>query len=235
MKKTIFVVAALCIAALGVAAQEKMERRVIEVSGSAERLITPDEFTFRITLIERLENKQKVTIDQQETALRNELTKLGIDAAKDLSIYDISSTYFRQKKIKDVLGSKDYRLKIRDLIKIAQLQDIADRLNLGKLDLIDTDNSEMTRHRREVKIEAIRAARAKAEYLLAAIGERIGKPVLIQEIEEETPGLSNRYLANSTSNSIARVSAGVVDSSDSSLSFTQTKLRFVIVAKFEIE
>ena len=45
-------------------------------------------------------------------------------------MFDISSTYFRQKKIKDVLSSKDYRLKLRDLNKIARLQEIADRLNL---------------------------------------------------------------------------------------------------------
>src|SRR5215510_13806916 len=112
-------------------AQDKPERRMIEVTGSAERLITPDIFTFKITLNERIENKQKVTIEQQEAALRDELTKLGVDVAKDLTIFDISSTYFRRKKIKDVLGTKDFRLKIRDLNKIAQLQDLADRLNVG--------------------------------------------------------------------------------------------------------
>ena len=92
-------------------AQDKPQPRVIEVSGSAERLITPDIFTFKITLAERIENKQKVTIEQQEASLRDELTKLGFDVTNDLSIFDISSTYFRQKRVKDVLGTKDYRLK----------------------------------------------------------------------------------------------------------------------------
>jgi len=149
-------IALLFISALTVTfyAQEKTDRRIIEVSGSAERLITPDEFTFKITLNERIENKQKITIEQQEASLRDELSKLGIDVAKDLTIFDISSTYLRQKKVKDVLGTKDYRLKLRDLKKIAQLQDLADRLNVGKLDLIDTESSEITRHRRETKIEA---------------------------------------------------------------------------------
>src|SRR6185369_4835502 len=110
-------IALLFISALTVTfyAQEKTDRRIIEVSGSAERLITPDEFTFKITLNERIENKQKITIEQQEASLRDELSKLGIDVAKDLTIFDISSTYLRQKKVKDVLGTKDYRLKLRDL------------------------------------------------------------------------------------------------------------------------
>ena len=93
------------------------DRRTIEVSGSAERLITPNEFTFKITLVERIENKQKITIEQQEASLRNELANIGVDVTKDLSIFDVSSTYFRQKKIRDVLGTKDYRLKVRDLAR----------------------------------------------------------------------------------------------------------------------
>lgn len=233
--KTI-IVALISIAALtsSLYAQEKTDRRIIEVSGSAERLITPDEFTFKITLNERIENKQKITIDQQEASLRDELSKLGVDVSKDLTIYDISSTYLRQKKVKDVLGTKDYRLKLRDLRKIALLQDLADRLNVGKLDLIASESSEITRHRRETKIEAIKAAKAKAEYLLEAVGERIGKAVYIQEIAEENPRPYANYSANVSSNSLRAIS-GVVDTSDDSLPFSQIKIRYVIVAKFEIE
>src|SRR5688572_5448396 len=98
--KTLF--AALCmLCAFSAAnfAQAQPERRMIEVSGSAERWITPDEFTFKITLQERIEKKEKLTIERQETALRSELSALGIDVAKDLSVFDISSTYFRQRRV----------------------------------------------------------------------------------------------------------------------------------------
>ena len=150
---------------------------MIEVSGSAERWITPDEFTFKITLFERMVNKQKLTMEQQETDLRKELLALGVDVAKDLSVFDLTSTYFRQKKVRDVLSSKDYRLKLRDLNKIAKLQDLADRLNVSKLDLIDTEHSEITKLRRETKMDAMKAARDKADYLLGSIGQRAGKPI----------------------------------------------------------
>lgn len=158
-----------------------------------------------------------------------------MDAAKDLTIYDISSTYFRQKKVKDVLGTKDYRLKIRDLNKIAQLQELADRLNVGKLELIDSDHSEITRLRRETKTEAVKAARLKADYLLAAIGQKVGAAVYIKEIEESgfqidgASGSSNTFISN------VRRASGVQDSQDDGLSFAPIKLRFVIIAKFEIE
>lgn len=234
MKRITMILLCLLAFSFRLSAQDKSQPRVIEVSGSAERLITPDVFTFKITLAERIENKQKVTIDQQEAALRTELTKLGVDVAKDLSIYDISSSYFRQRKVKDVLGTKDYRLKLRDLNKIATLQDLADRINVAKLDLIDTESSEITRLRQETKIDAIKAAKAKADYLLGAIGQRTGNAVFIQEVDEETPRINNGYMANLQSNSV-RVSSGVLNPSDDSLSFTQIKLRYVILARFEIQ
>ena len=98
-------------------AQMPAEKRVIEVTGSAENLITPNEFTFKITLFERIENKQKLTIEMQESKLKEELTNLGVDVTKDLTIYDLTSVYISRKKTKDTLGSKDYRLKLRDLAR----------------------------------------------------------------------------------------------------------------------
>lgn len=70
MYKLTIVVSLLLLAVAAGYAQTQPERRVIEVSGSAERLITPNEFTFKIMLVERIENKQKITIEQQEASLR---------------------------------------------------------------------------------------------------------------------------------------------------------------------
>lgn len=234
MRKIIGVLLCIVVLVTAISSQEKPQPRVIEVSGSAERLITPDVFTFKLTLAERIENKQKVTIEQQEFSLRNELAKLGVDVVNDLSIFDISSTYFREKRVKDVLGTKDYRLRLRDLNKIASLQDLADRLNIAKLDLIDTESSEITRYRQETKIEAMKAAKMKAQYLLGAIGERAGKAVFIQEESEESPRPPYANYSVNTSNSIG-ISPGVLNPGPDSLSFSQIKIRFVILARFEIE
>lgn len=218
-------------------AQGQPDRRLIEVSGSAEVLVTPNEFTFKIYIVERMEKKEKLTIEQQEASLRSELTKAGFDTAKDLSVFDISSNYIPRRRVRETLGTKDYRLKVRDVNKIAKLIEIVDTLNIARLDLIDTEHSEIARIRRETKIDAIKAAKEKADYLLSAIGQRAGKPVLVQEIPDETP--SNRFAANYsnvTSNTM-RLSSGVLNAQDSddALSFTQIRLRYVIVAKFEIE
>jgi len=235
MKNFLLSLAILLCLALSFHAQNKPDPRVIEVSGSAERWVTPDEFTFKITLLERMENKQKVTIEQQESALRQELKTLGVDE-KDLSVYDISSAYIRRKKVKDVLSLKDYRLKLRDPNKIARLQDLADRLNVFRLELENSEHSEITRLRRETKIDAIKAAKDKAEYLLASLGLHAGKAVFIREEPDEVPRnqYSNSYGLVSNSNSNISVQDGV-SVKDDALSFSQIRLRYVILAKFEIE
>ena len=236
MKKLLLLTVVACLFSVTAIAQTQPERRVIEVSGSATQEVIPNEFIFKITLTERMDGKRKITIEDQEAGLRGELSKLGVDVAKDLSVFDLSSQYTRQRRFKDVLDTKDYRLKITDLNKIAQLQDLADRINISKLELEDTDHSDIIRLREETKIEAIKAAKRKAGYLLAAIGHKVGPAVYIKEVEEAgfridgRSGSENTFLSNTT-----RVSGGVVSTQSDGLSFAPITMRFVIVAKFEIE
>lgn len=221
-------------AAVGVFAQTPTERRVIEVTGSAEMLVTPNEFTFKITLLERIEDKKKITIETQEANLKNELGKIGVDVTKDLTVFDLTSVYVSQKKTKDTLGSKDYRLKLKDLEQIGRLQEIADRLNISRLDLVEATHSELPRFRRETKIEATKAAKIKAEYMLGAIGERIGKAVFIKEIEEGQPRyVSNGVISNSNNSSNVFIADG--QSTSNNLTFSQIKIRYEVLARFEIE
>jgi hypothetical protein len=50
--------------------------------------------------------------------------------------------------------------------------------------------------RKEVKILAIKAAKDKAEYLLTAIGEQTGKPLIVREVD---------ILPNQTYSNVSRV------------------------------
>ncbi len=239
MKKAnyIFLLAAfVCLAASGAFAQTKTdERRVVEVTGSAEMLIMPNEFTFRIVLTERIENKQKLTIEMQETRLKEELAKIGVDVQKDLSVFDMTSVYIARKRTKDTLASKIYSLKLRDLNKIERLQEIADNLNIAALDLVETTHSDLIAFRKQTKIEATKAAKMKAEYMLAAVGEKIGQTVYVKEIEDNYS--DNLLPSNNRVNS--NFSTGLL-SGDSQqvgggLSFSKIKIRYSVLARFEIQ
>jgi uncharacterized protein YggE len=219
-------------------AAAKPETPTIEVTGSAEILVTPNEFTFKITLRERIENKQKITIDQQEAGLKDGLAKIGIDVPKDLTVFDLRSNYVPiKKRSRDVLGAKDYRLKVYDLDKIDRLQELADNLNIDNLDLIETSHTELTRLRRETKMEAVKAAKTKADYMLGAIGESAGKALLIREIADEAESSAASNINRSIYSNTVGGFAGVPSSSPDpgTLTFTKIKLRYEVVARFEIQ
>lgn len=120
--------------------------------------------------------------------------------------------------------------------KIEKLQEIADKLNISTLDLIESTHSELTEFRRQTKMESIKAAKSKAEYMLGAIGEKVGKPVFIQEIEEETPRpIAGGVLRNAYSNGRSNIVSADFQNNDTTLSFSKIKLRYAVLARFEIQ
>ncbi len=136
-----------------------------------------------------------------------------------------------------MLGTKDYQLKVYDLDRVDRLQELADNLNIDNLDLIDTTHTELTRLRRETKMEAVKAAKMKADYMLGAIGESAGKTVYIKEIvADDERSVSRGVLggfANTSSNTFAAVAIPSAD--PGTLTFTKIKLRYEILARFEIQ
>jgi uncharacterized protein len=213
-----------------------LTERIIEVTGTAETLINPNEYTFKIILNERFENKEKITIDKQEGKLKEELINIGIEIQKDLTIADMSSVFTTQKRKKDVLGSKEFYLKIYDLTKIERLQQIADKLDVGKLDLIQATHTELTKFRKETKMEAVKVAKLKAEYMLEAIGEKLGKPILIQEILDysDYQNYTNSIQRGELSSN-SMISMQEVMKSGETLSFSKIKLKYNVLIRFEIK
>lgn len=207
--------------------------RGIEVTGTAERMVVPDELTFRITLAERMGNRGKITIEQQETQFRSELEKIGIDLAKDLSIYDISARYVRQRRLRDTLARQDYRLVVRDLNKVAPLQEIADRINVSSLDLVLAENSRLSDIKKELRIEAIKAAKAKAEYMMAAIGGKVGNTIFVKEVDDDSPSYPVSYMGYYAN--AANAASNAASYADRALSFAPEKVKIIVLARFEIQ
>ncbi|MEZ5424592.1 MAG: SIMPL domain-containing protein [Pyrinomonadaceae bacterium] len=205
--------------------------RGIEVVGTAERMVVPDELTFRITLSERGTGRSKITIEQQEAGLRTELEKVGIDVAKDLSIYDVSARYFRYRRTRDVLATQNYRLVIRDLEKVAKLQEIADKLNVSSLDLVLAENAHIEDIRQELRIEAIKNAKAKAEALMQAIGGHVGNAIYVKEVVPEAP----RYFESPYAYAANAANAAFDSTVTHPLSFAPQKEKMTILARFEIK
>ncbi|MEZ5422670.1 MAG: SIMPL domain-containing protein [Pyrinomonadaceae bacterium] len=199
--------------------------RGIEVVGTAERMVVPDELTFRITLSERGTGRSKITINSRKRAFVLSLKRSVSMWRKDRRS-TTSARYFRYRRTRDVLATQNYRLVIRDLEKVAKLQEIADKLNVSSLDLVLAENAHIEDIRQELRIEAIKNARAKAEYIMSAIAGHVGSAIFVKEV---VPGES-RYVLDGYAYANA-VNASVIQP----LSFAPEKETVTIIARFEIK
>lgn len=160
----------------------------IEVFGRAEREITPDEIYFSITLKEYLgDDKKKVPIDKLERELYNAVRKIGV-AEEDFQIENVFGynydRYWRDKKKdrEDFLAQKQYRIKFAELNNINRLFEYLDPKGIQSANISEYSHSKIEEYRRDLKIEALRNAKEKADYLLDGIDEDRGEVLEIQEV-----------------------------------------------------
>lgn len=190
MKKVMLLAAGLFLAVSTFAqkADVKEPEKKIEVTGSAEIEITPDEIYVNISLKEYQKNKNKVDISTLEKQLVKAVADAGIPK-ENLTIENVAgSNYTWPRKKKDpveYMASKQYRLKLNKLDKIDQILDAVDAEGIENTRIISYSSSKMQEYRKEAKIKALQAAKAKAEYMVAALGEKMGSIIEIQEINTD--------------------------------------------------
>lgn len=159
------------------------EQPYIEVTGTAENEVIPDEIYITITLREKYVEKVKISIEEQENKLKNALKSLGIDLT-NLYLSDADADYVKIRwQTKDVLTKKEYELKVTNATTVGQVFQELEKIDITDASIAKVNHSKMDSLRKEVKIKAIKAAKNKADYLLAAIGEQTGKPLIIREID----------------------------------------------------
>ena len=235
MKKlmTLAFVALFSVSAL---AQQVDLRRKINVSGSAETEITPDIIYISISLKEYLKDnnsKKKVDITTLENQLYAAVQKAGVDK-ENLMINNLSSFSWatEKKKNPDFLASKQYRLKVSDLNKFNDIIGAVDPKGIASTNIESYDYSKITSLKKELKIQALQAAKAKATYLVEALGDKLGSAIDIQEIENQVyPQAMYR-----TSNMMMKAeSADMAGAAAPDIDFKKIKLNYVMNVVFEIK
>ncbi len=207
----------------------------IEVTGSAEEEIVPDEIYFAITLKEYLgDNKDKVSIDKLERELYNAARKIGV-AEEDFRIEDIQSynyDWYRRNRPQreEFLASKKYTIKFEELDEINRLFAYLDAKGIQSTNIDRYDHSQREELERDLKIKALQNAKEKAEYLLRGIDERLGGVLQVTEINTGSqPPTYYREMA------YARMDAAEEESTSApSIEFQKIKLRYEVRAVFEI-
>ena len=208
----------------------------IEVNGYAEKEVIPNEIYIGITLRERMENKEKVTIESQEKQLREALTTLSIPIS-NLSIADANADYVKvswQKR--DVLTKKEYLLKVGNAATVGKVFQELEKMKIQDGYIDHVSHSAIDSLRKQVRIEAIKAAKEKSDNLLNAVGQKTGNALVVSELENSTitrPDIAR--MPNKSLNYISGVQ--LFESLDKApeIEFQKIKLSYSIYTKFTIQ
>jgi uncharacterized protein YggE len=233
MKKLI-ALAFVALSSMSAMAQQVDLRKKINVSGSAEQEVTPDIIYLSISLKEYFKDnnsKKRVDITELEKQLYNAVLKAGIDK-ENLMINNISSYNYatEKKKNPDFLASKQYRLKVTDLNKWNEIIGSVDAKGVAYTNIDSYDYSGIEALKKELKIKALQAAKAKAAYMVEALGEKLGGVIDIQEINNEAYP-QPMYRANMMMKSEMADMAGA---GAPELDFKKIKLNYIVNTVFEI-
>ena len=214
--------------------------KTISVSGSAEMEIIPDEIYVNVALREyqkKGENKKELETLKSDflTACRS----AGIaDSAISIVAYTGYNNYFwlrKKKKTPDLFASITYQVKFS---ASKQMDDLVDKLDdeaTQSFDIVKTSHSKITEFRRQLKIQAVKAAKDKAIYLTDAIAEKLGSAITVKEPEEPA------YVAERASNSISQIRLDEnnyflgVGGKDVEIAFKKIKLRYVVDVIFALQ
>lgn len=181
MKNIFLLTIMLLYLTVGSAQKNFIDQNYISVTGKAEMEIVPDEIYIHITINENDRNG-KISVETLEIKMINGLQSIGIDIKKDLKVTSFSSGYekFFFKK-NDVLKSKSYELCVTDSKKVQAVFLLLEDIEISNAYIIKTDHSKIEEFRQQVKINAIKAAKTKAELLSKSIDQSIGKALFIEE------------------------------------------------------
>ncbi len=229
LMKKLFVIAALVASSFGAFAQNADLRRKIEVTGIAEQEVTPDIINVSISLKEYMNGKTKVAISTLEKQLEKAVAEAGI-AKEDFTVNSLSSWNYatEKKKNPDFLASKQYGIKFRDLNKFDQILSKVDAKGIQSTNIDSYDYSKINSVKNDLKLKALLAARDKAAFLVAGLGDKLGGALNITENDNSSfPSPRNvMYMSKA-------MSADAAPESD--IDFKKIKLSFQIQAVFEIK
>ena len=227
MKKLILITLAAFISTACLA-QNVDFRRKITVSGIAEKEVTPDIINVSISLQEYIDGKKKITIGQLEAQLEDAVKRAGIPKS-DFTINNISgwNNQWQKKKNPDFLEARQYNIRLHELSRIGQVLAGIDPKGVQQTGIADYDYSKMAEIKQELKIQALLAAKEKANYLLGSIGEKLGRPIDISEsgdvnVQQYQPLYANRVVHRE------------IMINDSDIDVTPIKLSFQVQVIFEI-
>jgi uncharacterized protein YggE len=184
-------------------------------------------------------DKAREENDKKVSSILAMIKKLGVEdkfiQTDYLSVeprYDYINQYEneRERKFLGYYMTKSISITLRDVSKFEKL--IADALKLGTNYVrgMNFQTTELRKHRDQARLMAIRAAKEKATALATELGQKVGKPIYINESSENVPMYKSvRMMQN------ASWSDGSGGSTDEVIALGQIEIKASVSVTFELE
>ncbi|MCY0967853.1 SIMPL domain-containing protein [Chryseobacterium wangxinyae] len=203
---------------------QEIKKNVIEVTGVAEMEVEPDEIIFNIGI--KADNKNQLA--ENEKLLFENLKNNGVknEDIKFKSMYQ--NIYSKTQKF-----TKSFQFKVNAKTNMSKIFEDLNQKCVINLNIAEIKNTKIADFRKTVKINALKAAKEKADYLLESINKKTGTPMEIVEIEDY---MSDSVLPMAFKSRLANVQMETADATvDYSFdNIENIKLKYSIKTKYEI-
>lgn len=211
--------------------------RYIEVTGSSEMEVEPDIIILSISIEEYLSEdlniqtqyrdyKKKASIKEIEQTLFVDLKKIGI--GKDqIKTREMGNLWRFPQYGNDFLFSKTFDITLHDFNTVDNVIHAIHSKGVSNISIKELQNDHLEEYKKQVKTEALKAAKDKAIYLLKSIDKTIGPIISIIELSDDSI-MNNKSLNNDTN-----INNGYQNTAASNV--RNIKIRYQIKASFEIQ
>lgn len=203
---------------------QEIKKNAIEVTGVAEMEVEPDEIIFSIGI--KADNKNQLA--DSEKLLFETLKNNGVknEDIKFKSMYQ--NLYSKTTKF-----TKSFQFKVNAKTNVSKLFEDLNQKWVSNLNIAEIKNTKIADFRKTVKINALKVAKEKADYLLGSINKKTGDAIEIIEIEDY---MSDSILPVAYRSKMANVQ---LEAADQSMDYSfdnieNIKLKYSIKTKYEI-
>ena len=214
--------------------------RTINVSGSAEMEVVPDEI---YVMVELREYDKKGGGKTDITSIKNDFIKSALSVGipeTDLSVqgyqgWDGNYWLYKRNKKKnpDLKASITYQVKLASTKKMDELVQKLDDEATQNFFIARVAHSKVQEYKKQLKIQAVKAAKDKAGYLAEAIGEKVGEAITINDPNEigyyPPPMYANRMMKEQAMGATANAPE------DANIDFKKIKLQFDVNVVFALK
>lgn len=203
---------------------QETKKNFIEVTGIAEMEVEPDEIIFNVGI--KGDNKNQLADNEKQLF---EILKNNGVKNEDIKFKSMYQNIYSKTKI----FTKNLQFKVTKKTDMGNLFESLNQKWITSINIDEIRNTKIADYRKTVKINALKAAKEKADYLLESMAKKTGNPLEIVEIEDYTSDtvLPMNFRAKTANIQLEAADANVDYSFEN---IDNIKLKYSIKTKYEI-